>query len=196
MFNLLEAQLNCTLAAIINIITIISKSIIGLIVAIFDIFIKLTKMLRTRKWRVTPRWLRTPRLWTTLAGRAGRDQGVGPKKQKILKLLIGNEPLSHFTLTYSFHEFEILCVLCFHFHNIWNSIGWVKCQFWKKNRTKLNQLSGKIFDTKQALTTCGAFSQRSRPRIIFHSTYDNFFVTFTTKVPYWPFCAKMIQFLI
>ena len=128
--------------------------------------------------------------------RAGRDQGVGPKKQKILKLLIGNEPLSHFTLTYSFHEFEILCVLCFHFHNIWNSIGWVKCQFWKKNRTKLSQLSRKIFDTKQALTTCGAFSQRSRPRIIFHSTYDNFFVTFTTKVPYWPFCAKMIQFLI
>ena len=53
-----------------------------------------------------------------LAGLAGRDQGVGPKKQKILKLLIGNEPNSHFPLTYSFHEFEILCVLCFHFHNI------------------------------------------------------------------------------
>ena len=49
------------------------------------------------------------------AGLAGRDQGFGPKKQKILKLLIGNEPLSHFPLPYPFHEFEILCVLCFHF---------------------------------------------------------------------------------
>ena len=45
---------------------------------------------------------------------ARRDHGVGPKKQKILKIL-KYEPLSHFPLSYSFHGFEILCVLCFHF---------------------------------------------------------------------------------
>ena len=47
----------------------------------------------------------------------------------------------------------------------------------------------------QALTTCGAFSQRIRPRIILYA-YVNFFVTFATKVLHFKFCDKMRQFLI
>ena len=50
--------------------------------------------------------------------------------------------------------------------------------------------------THQALTTCGAFSQRIRPRIFSHYAYVKFFVTFVTKVPYLTFCDKMRQFLI
>ena len=49
---------------------------------------------------------------------------------------------------------------------------------------------------KQAGTTCEVFSQRIRSRIISHSAYVNYFVTFATKVPYLTFCDKMWQFFI
>ena len=49
---------------------------------------------------------------------------------------------------------------------------------------------------KQAGTTCEVFSQRIRSRIISHSAYVNYFVTFATKVPYLTFCDKIWQFFI
>ena len=47
------------------------------------------------------------------------------------------------------------------------------------------------YNDDQALTTCGAFSQRIRPRIIFSCV--KFFETFATKVPHLTFCDKIGQ---
>ena len=45
-----------------------------------------------------------------------------------------------------------------------------------------------VITITQAGTTCGDFFS--------HSSYDKFFGTFATKVPYLTFCDKMREFLI
>ena len=126
MFNLLEAQLNCTLAAIINIITIICNSIISLIVVIFDIFInfKLTKMLRTRKWRVTPRWLTTPRLWTTLVWSTAPSWWTTTSRVSRMcwldEIMVLGQKNKRFSKYWNMNPFPIFFILLFPW--IWNSL--------------------------------------------------------------------------